>query len=63
LSKVSAGHEMDEDKLSKVSAGHEMAGQTQSIVISNSTVMRWFNTNTVKCVSHEGWTHCQKCRS
>ena len=22
--------------------------------------MRWFNTNTVKCVSHEGWTHLSK---
>ena len=55
--------------LSNVSAGREMSGQTQSIVIvlliRNSTVMRWINTKTVKCLSHEvdGCTHCQKCRS
>ena len=78
---VSAGHEMDGHKhcqkclqvmgwmntLSKVPAGHEMAGQTQSIVISNSTVMRWINTNTV-IVSNESagdemdeHKHCQMC--
>ena len=43
-----------------MSAGREMAGQTQSIVIRNSTVMRWINTNIVKCVSHEVDEHIVK---
>ena len=43
-----------------MSAGREMAGQTQSIVIRNSTVMRWINTNTVKCVSHKVDGHIVK---
>ena len=46
--------------LSNVSAGRETAGQTQSILIRNSTVMRWINTNTVKCVSHEVDGHIVK---
>ncbi len=46
--------------LSNVSAGREMSGQTQSIVIRNSTGMRWINTNTVKCVSHEVDGHIVK---
>ena len=54
-------------------AGREMSGQTQSIVIRNSTVMRWIDTNTFKCISHvvdghiaksaghemDGHKHCQ----
>ena len=37
-----------------------MSGQTQPMVIRNSTVMRWINTNTVKCVSHEVDGHIVK---
>ena len=44
----------------KCVCSREMAGQTQSIVIRNSTVMRWINTNTVKCVSHEVDGHIVK---
>ena len=46
--------------MSNVSAGHEMSGQTQSVVIRNGTVMRWFDTNAVKCVSHEVDGHIVK---
>ena len=37
-----------------------MSGQTQSAVIRNGTVMRWFDTNAVKCVSHEVDGHIVK---
>ena len=71
LSKVHTSWDGRTQTLLKASAGHEMNtfvkcvckswdGWTQSTVIRNSTVMRWINTNTVKCVSHEVDGHIVK---
>ena len=45
---MSAGHEMDEDKLSKVFAGHETDEHKHCQKCLQ--VMRWMDTNTVKSV-------------
>ena len=47
LSNVSAGHDMDEHIVRNVCRSSDGWTNTQSVVISNSIVMRWMNTNTV----------------